>query len=49
MEVTTSMITVYCFVDDWFKEKHLRQRRPQLALRNRRDSMAQGSGKLYAG
>jgi hypothetical protein len=32
MDVTTFMITVYCFIDDWMKGKRLRQRGPQPTL-----------------
>jgi hypothetical protein len=32
MDVTTFMITVYCFIDDWLKEKPVRQRGPQPTL-----------------
>jgi hypothetical protein len=32
MDITTFMITVYCFIDDWLKEKRLRQRGPQPTL-----------------
>ncbi len=32
MDITTFMITVYCFVDDWLKDKRIRQRGPQPTL-----------------
>jgi hypothetical protein len=32
MDITTFMITVYCFIDDWLKEKRVRQRGPQPVL-----------------
>ena len=32
MDVTTFMITVYCFIDDWLKDKRIRQRGPQPTL-----------------
>jgi hypothetical protein len=32
MDVTTFMITVYCFIDDWLKDKRVRQRGPQPTL-----------------
>lgn len=32
MDVTTFMITVYCFIDDWLKGKRIRQRGPQPTL-----------------
>jgi len=32
MDVTTFMIAVYCFIDDWLKDKHLRQRGPEPTL-----------------
>ena len=32
MDVTTFMITVYCFIDDWLKAKRVRQRGPQPRL-----------------
>lgn len=32
MDITTFMITVYCFVDDWLKGQRLRQRGPQPTL-----------------
>lgn len=32
MDVTTFMITVYCYIDDWLKEKRVRQRGPQPTL-----------------
>lgn len=32
MDITTFVITIYCFVDDWLKDKRLRQRGPQPTL-----------------
>ena len=32
MDVTTLMISVYCFIDDWLKDKRIRQRGPQPTL-----------------
>ena len=32
MDVTTFMITVYCFIDDWLKDKRIRQRGAQPTL-----------------
>jgi Transposase DDE domain len=32
MDITTFMITVYCFIDDWLKEQQVRQRGPQPTL-----------------
>lgn len=32
MDVTTFMITVYCFIDDWLKDKRIRQRGPRPTL-----------------
>jgi hypothetical protein len=32
MDITTFMITVYCFIDDWLKGKRIRQRGPQPTL-----------------
>ena len=32
MDITTFMITVYCFIDDWLKDKRIRQRGPQPTL-----------------
>lgn len=32
MDGTTFMITIYCFIDDWLKEKRIRQRGPRPTL-----------------
>lgn len=32
MDLTTFMITVYCFIDDWLKDQSIRQRGPQPTL-----------------
>lgn len=32
MDINTFMVTVYCFIDDWMKERRLRQRGPQPKL-----------------
>ncbi len=32
MDITTFMITVYCFIDDWLKDQRIRQRGPQPTL-----------------
>lgn len=32
MDITTYMITVYCFIDDWLQGQRIRQRGPQPTL-----------------
>lgn len=32
MDISMLMVTVYCFVDEWLKDRHLRQRGPQPTL-----------------